>query len=183
MSATCARSASPSDEVALASFDNDAWTERVSPGVKIIAQPVYVIGKNGMQLSPQRLAYPSMSTRTLALPGELVIRGATERSADSSPLRSSSADAEKRRQGSPAPHFGQPDWLRRLLACAYLAARAASMIAAATSVGFDSIGMWLASTFTTVAPICCAIAPCNSGDIMRSFSVTTNHDRLLCHAA
>ena len=76
-----ARSASPSDEVALAGFDNDAWTEPVSPGVTVIAQPVYEIGKNAMQLLPQRLADPSMSTRTLALPGELVTRGSTERSA------------------------------------------------------------------------------------------------------
>ncbi|MFP3273413.1 MAG: substrate-binding domain-containing protein, partial [Paraburkholderia sp.] len=60
---------------------NDAWTELVSPGVTVIAQPVYEIGKNAMQLLMQRLADPSMSTRTLVLPGELVIRGSTGRRA------------------------------------------------------------------------------------------------------
>jgi LacI family fructose operon transcriptional repressor len=76
-----ARSATPSEEVALAGFDNDAWTELVSPGVTVIAQPVYEIGKNAMQLLMQRLADPAMSTRTLVLPGELVIRGSTARRA------------------------------------------------------------------------------------------------------
>jgi LacI family fructose operon transcriptional repressor len=76
-----ATSATPFDEVALAGFDNDAWTELVTPGVTVIAQPVYEIGKNAMQLLTQRLADPSMSTRTLVLPGELVIRGSTERRA------------------------------------------------------------------------------------------------------
>jgi LacI family fructose operon transcriptional repressor len=63
--------------MALAGFDNDAWTELVSPGVTVIAQPVYEIGRNAMQLLMQRLAEPAMSTRTLVLPGELVIRGST----------------------------------------------------------------------------------------------------------
>ena len=65
----------------------------------------------------------------------------------------------------------------------YCVARAAAMIAAATSAGFDNIATWLASTFTTVAPISCAIALCKAGGIMRSFSVNTHHDGLLCHAA
>jgi LacI family fructose operon transcriptional repressor len=79
MRAWRARSATSTDDVALAGFDNDAWTDLVSPGVTVIAQPVYEIGKNAMQLLTQRLADPSMSTRTLVLPGELVIRGSTER--------------------------------------------------------------------------------------------------------
>ncbi|AHI68132.1 LacI family DNA-binding transcriptional regulator [Burkholderia thailandensis] len=65
------------DDVALAGFDNDAWTELVTPGVTVIAQPVYEIGKNAMQLLTQRLADPAMSARTLVLPGELIVRGST----------------------------------------------------------------------------------------------------------
>lgn len=67
------------DDVALAGFDNDAWTDLVTPGVTVIAQPVYEIGKNAMQLLTQRLAEPEMSARTLVLPGELVVRGSTGR--------------------------------------------------------------------------------------------------------
>jgi LacI family fructose operon transcriptional repressor len=65
------------DDIALAGFDNDAWTELVTPGVTVIAQPVYEIGKNAMQLLMQRLADRTMSARTLVLPGELVVRGST----------------------------------------------------------------------------------------------------------
>ncbi len=65
------------DDVALAGFDNDAWTDLVTPGVTVIAQPVYEIGKNAMQLLTQRLAEPGMSPRTLVLPGELIVRGST----------------------------------------------------------------------------------------------------------
>jgi LacI family transcriptional regulator, fructose operon transcriptional repressor len=72
-----ARSLVPGAPVALAGFDNDAWTELVSPGVTVIAQPVYEIGKNAMQLLTQRLAEPEMPTRTLVLPGQLVTRGST----------------------------------------------------------------------------------------------------------
>ncbi|AGK51545.1 periplasmic binding s and sugar binding domain of LacI family protein [Burkholderia thailandensis MSMB121] len=71
------RGARVPDDVALAGFDNDAWTELVTPGVTVIAQPVYEIGKNAMQLLTQRLADPAMSARTLVLPGELIVRGST----------------------------------------------------------------------------------------------------------
>lgn len=65
------------EDLALAGFDNDAWTDLVTPGVTVIAQPVYEIGKNAMQLLTQRLAEPAMSARTLVLPGELIVRGST----------------------------------------------------------------------------------------------------------
>ncbi|SMF98913.1 LacI family DNA-binding transcriptional regulator [Burkholderia singularis] len=71
------RGARVPDDVALAGFDNDAWTDLVTPGVTVIAQPVYEIGRNAMQLLTQRLAEPKMSTRTLVLPGELIVRGST----------------------------------------------------------------------------------------------------------
>jgi LacI family fructose operon transcriptional repressor len=67
----------PGTSTALAGFDNDSWTELVSPGITVVAQPVYEIGKIAMQLLTQRLADPLMSTRSLVLPGELVIRGST----------------------------------------------------------------------------------------------------------
>lgn len=73
-----ARDLTPGAQIALAGFDNDAWTELVSPGVTVVAQPVYEIGKNAMQLLMQRLAEPEMPTRTLVLPGTLIARGSTE---------------------------------------------------------------------------------------------------------
>lgn len=73
-----ARDLTPGAHIALAGFDNDAWTELVSPGVTVVAQPVYEIGKNAMQLLMQRLAEPEMPTRTLVLPGTLIARGSTE---------------------------------------------------------------------------------------------------------
>lgn len=72
-----ARGATPGTDIALAGFDNDAWTDLVTPGITVVAQPVYEIGKIAMQLLTQRLADPSMSTRSLVLPGDLVVRGST----------------------------------------------------------------------------------------------------------
>jgi len=72
-----ARGATPGTEIALAGFDNDSWTDLVTPGITVVAQPVYEIGKMAMHLLTQRLADPSMSTRSLVLPGDLVIRGST----------------------------------------------------------------------------------------------------------
>lgn len=72
-----AQGAIPGEAIALAGFDNDPWTELVSPGITVIAQPVYEIGKMAMQLLTQRLADPSMSTRSLVLPGAIVIRGSS----------------------------------------------------------------------------------------------------------
>jgi LacI family fructose operon transcriptional repressor len=63
--------------LALAGFDNDAWTELVESGVTVVAQPVYEIGKSAMSLLMQRLAEPGMPPRTLVLPGEMIVRGST----------------------------------------------------------------------------------------------------------
>ena len=49
----------------------------------------------------------------------------------------------------------------------HFAARAAVIIAAATSAGCDSIATWLALTLTSVAPICCAIAACKGAGMTR----------------
>lgn len=72
-----ARGVTPGTDIALAGFDNDSWTDLVTPGITVVAQPVYEIGKIAMQLLTQRLADPAMSTRSLVLPGELVIREST----------------------------------------------------------------------------------------------------------
>lgn len=78
--------------VALAGFDNDAWTELVEPGITVIAQPVYEIGRSAMSLLTQRLAEPGMPPRTLVLPGEMIVRGST--AAVARPIGASSASTQ-----------------------------------------------------------------------------------------
>ncbi|MCY0389048.1 LacI family DNA-binding transcriptional regulator [Robbsia sp. Bb-Pol-6] len=62
---------------ALCGFDNDAWTELVEPGITVIAQPVYEIGRCAMTLLSERIAQPDIPRRTRVLPGELIVRGSS----------------------------------------------------------------------------------------------------------
>ncbi|MGI4855747.1 MAG: LacI family DNA-binding transcriptional regulator [Janthinobacterium lividum] len=62
---------------ALCGFDNDAWTELVEPGITVIAQPVYEIGRCAMTLLSERIAQPDTPRSTRVLPGELIIRGSS----------------------------------------------------------------------------------------------------------
>lgn len=67
----------PSAVPALCGFDNDAWTELVEPGITVIAQPVYEIGRCAMTLLSERIAQPDIARRTRVLPGELIVRGSS----------------------------------------------------------------------------------------------------------
>lgn len=62
---------------ALCGFDNDAWTELVEPGITVIAQPVYEIGRCAMTLLSERIARPDSPRSTRVLPGELIVRGSS----------------------------------------------------------------------------------------------------------
>lgn len=64
-------------DLAVAGFDNEAWTELVGPGLTVIEQPVDEIGRAAMTLLFERLDAPERSPRKVVLPGTCVVRGST----------------------------------------------------------------------------------------------------------
>jgi LacI family fructose operon transcriptional repressor len=64
-------------DVAVAGFDNMPWTGLVDPGLTVIAQPTYEIGREAIDLLFQRISNPASAMRQLVLRGELVERGST----------------------------------------------------------------------------------------------------------
>jgi LacI family fructose operon transcriptional repressor len=65
------------DEIALAGFDDDPWTALVEPGLTVIAQPTYEIGRTAMELLLQRIENPDRPIRHVELAGKLIVRGST----------------------------------------------------------------------------------------------------------
>lgn len=65
------------DDIALVSFDETLWAQLVKPGITVIAQPTYEIGRTAAELLLQRLQDPNRPTRKVILQGELVIRGSS----------------------------------------------------------------------------------------------------------
>jgi len=65
------------DSVALAGFDDLPWTRLVEPGITVIAQPIYDIGRAAIELLLQRIAKPEQAVRRVVLRGELVERGSS----------------------------------------------------------------------------------------------------------
>ena len=65
------------EDIALASFDETLWARLVEPGVTIIAQPTYEIGKTAAELLLQRIQDPGRPARKVILQGQLVIRGSS----------------------------------------------------------------------------------------------------------
>lgn len=66
------------DDLALAGFDNETWTELVGPGLTVIEQPVADIGRTAMDLLFERLRLPDMAPRKIVLSGRLIARGSTQ---------------------------------------------------------------------------------------------------------
>jgi LacI family fructose operon transcriptional repressor len=64
-------------DVAIAGFDDLPWTRLVEPGVTVIAQPTYDIGREAAELLLQRIADPDKPVRRVVLRGELVVRGSS----------------------------------------------------------------------------------------------------------
>jgi LacI family fructose operon transcriptional repressor len=71
-----AKLAIPAD-IALAGFDDEPWTALVEPGLTVIAQPTYEIGRTAMELLLQRIAQPDRPVRQIELAGELIVRSST----------------------------------------------------------------------------------------------------------
>jgi LacI family fructose operon transcriptional repressor len=64
-------------DMAVAGFDNLPWTRLVDPGLTVIGQPTYEMGREAIELLLQRIATPDKATRQVVLRGELVERGST----------------------------------------------------------------------------------------------------------
>jgi LacI family fructose operon transcriptional repressor len=67
------------DQLGLAGFDNDPWTDLVEPGLTVIEQPVAQIGAQAMALLFDRLKAPGEAVRKVTLSGRLVVRGSSGR--------------------------------------------------------------------------------------------------------
>ncbi len=65
------------DDLALAGFDNETWTDLVEPGLTVIEQPVAEIGAQAMRLLFERIAHPGQPVRKVVLSGRMVVRGST----------------------------------------------------------------------------------------------------------
>lgn len=63
------------EDIALVGFDDDPWTSLVDPGLTVIAQPTYEMGRTAMELLLQRLEAPERPARIVELAGQLIIRG------------------------------------------------------------------------------------------------------------
>jgi len=64
-------------DVAIAGFDDLPWTRLVEPGLTVIAQPTYDIGRTAAELLLQRIADPDSPVRRVVLRGELTVRGSS----------------------------------------------------------------------------------------------------------
>lgn len=65
------------EDIALAGFDNEPWTELVEPGLTVIEQPMAEIGRQAMALLFDRLRAPQAPVRKVMLSGRCVPRGST----------------------------------------------------------------------------------------------------------
>ena len=62
------------------------WTRLVEPGITVISQPIYDIGKAAIDLLLQRIAQPYQAVRQVVLRGQLIVRGSSVRPAQTSAL-------------------------------------------------------------------------------------------------
>lgn len=67
------------EDVALAGFDDMPWTRVVTPGITVIAQPTYDMGRSAIELLRARIAQPGQAVRRIVLRGELFVRGSSKR--------------------------------------------------------------------------------------------------------
>lgn len=65
------------EDIALAGFDNEPWTEIVGAGITVMEQPVEEIGRNAMGMLLDRSAHPGGAAKRLALQARCIVRGST----------------------------------------------------------------------------------------------------------
>lgn len=73
------------NDVAIGGFDDLPWTRLVDPGVTVIAQPTYDIGRAAAELLLQRISDPDRPFRRIVLRGELMVRGSSAAATPASP--------------------------------------------------------------------------------------------------
>lgn len=64
-------------DIALAGFDNEHWTELVTPGITVIEQPVEAMGHAAMGLLMERLQTPDLPVRKVVMQGRCIVRDST----------------------------------------------------------------------------------------------------------
>jgi LacI family fructose operon transcriptional repressor len=64
-------------QIAIAGFDDNIWMPHVGPGITVISQPVYEMGRTAAELLFQRLSDPTRPPREVILKGSLLVRGST----------------------------------------------------------------------------------------------------------
>lgn len=67
------------EDVALAGFDETHWMPYVGPGITVVSQPTYELGRTAAELLFARMADPTRPHRETVLRGELILRGSTVR--------------------------------------------------------------------------------------------------------
>jgi len=66
-----------SDDIGLAGFDETSWMKHAGPGITVISQPTYEIGRTAAELLFQRIADSTRPRREVVLKGTLLKRGST----------------------------------------------------------------------------------------------------------
>jgi LacI family transcriptional regulator len=64
-------------DVSLVGFDDIPWTEMVSPGITVVAQPTVELGRRAAELLLRRIAQPDSPPTVELLHPQLVVRGST----------------------------------------------------------------------------------------------------------
>lgn len=68
-------------DIGLAGFDETSWMKHVGPGITVISQPTYEMGRTAAELLFQRIANPTRPTREVVLKGKLLVRDSTHKKA------------------------------------------------------------------------------------------------------
>lgn len=61
-------------DIALAGFDEMPWSSLVEPGITVVEQPTYELGRTAAEVLLRRLETPSRPTREVVLKGKLILR-------------------------------------------------------------------------------------------------------------
>lgn len=64
-------------DISLVGFDDVQWTEMVSPGITIVAQPTIDLGRRAAALLLRRMSEPLSATQLELLEPQLIVRGST----------------------------------------------------------------------------------------------------------
>lgn len=64
-------------DLALAGFDNERWTDLVEPGITVMEQPIEAMGRAAMSMLLERIESPQLPVRRLVMHGRCLPRGST----------------------------------------------------------------------------------------------------------